>query len=162
MHFLQELVAYEEMDARNPNLCQRMQLKIIDILLCNVYITKDCYLQKSRILVKKSRLLRACGVDGLNSCIKCLSEAISILVSYLFIYFNSCFTLNNCINCFCFILELLAADKMYLTEQNNTSGLPSSPNAPYCHQLALAYCLRALCTQELDQNLEVVLPSLLF
>lgn len=54
------------------------------------------------------------------------------------------------------------ADIMYAMEQNNTSGVPLVSNAPYCHQLALTYCLRALCTQELDQNSEVVLPSLLF
>lgn len=86
LHFLQELVAYEEVESRHPILCRRMQLKIINILLCNVYIRKDCYLQRSRLLVKKGRFHRACGVDGLNSCIQCLSEAVSILVSYLFVY----------------------------------------------------------------------------
>ncbi|PIA27888.1 hypothetical protein AQUCO_07400015v1, partial [Aquilegia coerulea] len=75
----QELLAYEEMEKLNTNLCQSMQMKIIDILVHNVYVTKDYLLKKSTTLIKKGRIARARGIDGLNSCIDCLSEAISEL-----------------------------------------------------------------------------------
>ncbi|KAF8411822.1 hypothetical protein HHK36_004381 [Tetracentron sinense] len=114
----QELLAYEEMNAQYPNLCQKMQLKIANILLLNVYVTKDNLLQKSRIFIRKGRAFRAYGIEGLNSCIQCLSEAISIL--------------------------------------NDLSSESSRSSAPVCHQLALAYCLHALCTQESEPNSEII------
>lgn len=64
-------------------LCHRMQMKIMDILLKDIYVGKDCSLQKSRIYVKKGRALRACGTEGLRDCIHCLSQAIHTLVSLL-------------------------------------------------------------------------------
>lgn len=78
---IQELLAYEEMNALYPELCQKMQMKIISFLLEDVYVTRDSLLQKSRILVRKGRILRYSGNDGLEDCIQCLSEAISLLVS---------------------------------------------------------------------------------
>lgn len=86
--FLQELIAYGVMEARYPNICQKMQLKVIDILLNEVYTTKDYYMQRSRIFVRKGKVIRGCGVEGLSHCIECLSEAISLLVSF-FPYRNS-------------------------------------------------------------------------
>lgn len=67
----------------NPEFCQKMQMQIIDILLQDVYVTPDSWLQKSRILVRKGRVLRLYGIKGLKDCIHCLSEAISSLVSHL-------------------------------------------------------------------------------
>ncbi|XP_057978228.1 separase isoform X2 [Malania oleifera] len=75
----QELVAYEKMSGSYPNICQEMQMKIINILLNNVYITRDTCLLKSRIFVVKGRLLRAHGFEALKDCIECLSEAISTI-----------------------------------------------------------------------------------
>ncbi|GMY05223.1 separase isoform X2 [Fagus crenata] len=72
----QELFAYEEMNALYPEFCQQMQMKIIGILLQDVYVTPDNYLQKSRILVRKGKALRVCGIEGLKDCIQCLSESI--------------------------------------------------------------------------------------
>lgn len=87
LHFcspiFQELHAYEEMNPLGPELCQRRQMQIISILLQNVYNTEDSGLQKSRILLKKARTLRAMGREGLKDCIQCLSEAISFMVIYL-------------------------------------------------------------------------------
>ncbi|XP_057494488.1 LOW QUALITY PROTEIN: separase-like [Actinidia eriantha] len=77
----QELLAYNEMSALNPRLCQKMQMDIIGLLLSKVYVTHDSFLQKSKILVAKGRELRACGMEGLNGCIECLSEAISTILS---------------------------------------------------------------------------------
>lgn len=70
------------MEGRNPGLCQQMQLKVIDTLLDDIFTADEYQLQRSRILVRKGRALRACGKEGLNECIKCLSDAISLLVSF--------------------------------------------------------------------------------
>ncbi|KAL7205879.1 hypothetical protein ACSBR2_018738 [Camellia fascicularis] len=75
----QELLAYNEMSALNPRLCQKMQMDIIAVLLAEVYVSDDSCLQKSKILIAKGRELRACGIEGLNDCIQCLSEAISTM-----------------------------------------------------------------------------------
>ncbi|KAF3435151.1 hypothetical protein FNV43_RR22238 [Rhamnella rubrinervis] len=75
----EELLAYEEMHALYPKLCQKMQMKIIVYLLQDVYVTSDSWLQKSRILVRKGRMLRCYGNDGLKDCIQCLTEAITLL-----------------------------------------------------------------------------------
>ncbi|XP_058007009.1 separase isoform X2 [Hevea brasiliensis] len=114
----QELLAYEEMDTMYPELCQRMQIKIIDILLQDFYFTQDCYLERSRILLKKGRSLRTSGHEGLTDCIRCLSEAISII-----------------------------------NDEKSTN------RSPTCLQLAVAYCLRALCTQEAEPNSKQVLQD---
>ncbi|KAK1279769.1 hypothetical protein QJS04_geneDACA004979 [Acorus gramineus] len=117
----QELLAYAEMDTRSPNLCQKMQLKIIEILLQEVYVTKEYYFQRSRVLMRQGIVFRACGGDGLQSCLQCLSEAISLL--------------------------------------KNISGKTSGSNYALCHQLAITYFLHAQCTQEADQNMEVILDD---
>ncbi|XP_020266857.1 separase [Asparagus officinalis] len=75
----QELLAYGLMESRNIDLCQKMQIKVIDTLLNDVLTTEEYNFQRSRILVKKARVLRARGIEGLNDCIKCLNDAISLL-----------------------------------------------------------------------------------
>ncbi|CAL9041755.1 unnamed protein product [Musa banksii] len=75
----QELVAYNLMESRNPKLCQKMELKVMDFLLKDVYTSKDYILQRSRVLVTKGRAFRAHGTEGLSKCLECLSEAISLL-----------------------------------------------------------------------------------
>ncbi|KAF9612494.1 hypothetical protein IFM89_000416 [Coptis chinensis] len=121
----QELLAYEQMEENYINLCQTMQLKITEILLGEVYVRND--LQRSKVLIKKGRLLRACGIGDLECCIGCLSEAISILsVNQLDVSVEST---SNC---------------------SQVSDL-----------LAVAYCLRALCTQEVPQpNSKVILEDI--
>lgn len=73
------------MDALYPEFCQQMQMKIIGILLKDVYITPESCLQKSRILVRKGRALRVCGIEGLKDCIQCLSDSLSTIVSFFFL-----------------------------------------------------------------------------
>ncbi|XP_020517182.1 separase isoform X2 [Amborella trichopoda] len=55
--------------------------------------------------------------------------------------------LNDCLQCLsesiCLLNTKLAED-------------PAECNASLCHQLAMTYCLHALCTQEADQNSEVI------
>ncbi|XP_010245919.1 PREDICTED: separase isoform X3 [Nelumbo nucifera] len=118
----QELLAYEEMMAQLPNLCQRMQLEIMNTLLLDVYVTKENWLQKSRIFIRKGGAFRAQGIEYLDSCIQCLSEAICIL--------------------------------------NDISREPSSSSCSVHHQLAIAYSLRALCTQETEPNSKLILHDI--
>ncbi|KAL5564053.1 hypothetical protein UlMin_033800 [Ulmus minor] len=72
----QELLAYEEFDALYPEFSQKMQMKIIVQLLQDVYVTPDSWLERSRILMRKGRVLRLYGIQSLKDCIQCLSEAI--------------------------------------------------------------------------------------
>ncbi|XP_020532873.1 separase isoform X2 [Jatropha curcas] len=115
----QELLAYEEMEIMYPELCQRMQNEIIDIILQNVYVTQDSYLERARILIRKGRALRTHGFEGSEDCVQCLSEAISII-----------------------------------------NGEKRSLGAPSCHQLAVAYCLRALCIQEAEPTSKQVFQDI--
>ncbi|GMI95423.1 EXTRA SPINDLE POLES, RADIALLY SWOLLEN 4, homolog of separase, HOMOLOGY OF SEPARASE 1 [Hibiscus trionum] len=116
----QELLAYQEMTHGYPDFCQRMQIKVIDLLMENDYAIEDDPLQRARILIRKGRTLRANGIEALKDCIWCLSEAIPIM--------------ENCLK-FC---------------GETHAGTAAS------HQLAAAYCLRALCTQEDEPNSEQV------
>ncbi|KAL5787518.1 hypothetical protein ACOSP7_004467 [Xanthoceras sorbifolium] len=118
----QEFCAYEELSHLGSDFCQKMQMEIINILLQDVYITQDSCLQKSRILLKKGRTLRARGTAALKDCVHCLSEAISIM--------------------------------------NDMHGETCSCRTLACHQLAVAYCLRALCTQEAEPNSKQVLQDI--
>ncbi|XP_065870788.1 separase isoform X2 [Euphorbia lathyris] len=115
----QELLAYEEMENRFPELCRRMQIEIIDVLLRDAYVTPNCHIERSRILLKKGQALRACGFDGLVDCIQCLSEVISII-----------------------------------------NGEKCNGGSPTCQQLAVAYGLRALCTQESEPNSKQILQDI--
>uniref|UniRef100_A0ACD5YX29 Uncharacterized protein n=1 Tax=Avena sativa TaxID=4498 RepID=A0ACD5YX29_AVESA len=75
----QELLAYGAMESRAAMLCANMQNRIIDILLNEIYCSKEYYLDRSKMLVRKARALRASGVQNISSCLKSLSEAISLL-----------------------------------------------------------------------------------
>uniref|UniRef100_A0A0D9VLJ7 Separase n=1 Tax=Leersia perrieri TaxID=77586 RepID=A0A0D9VLJ7_9ORYZ len=75
----QELLAYALVESRGTMLCVEMQKKIIDILLNKIYCSKENYLERSRVLVRKARVLRASGVQSISSCLESLSEAISLL-----------------------------------------------------------------------------------
>ncbi|KAI3774516.1 hypothetical protein L1987_49074 [Smallanthus sonchifolius] len=118
----QELEAYREMKSLNPELCKVMQTTISNILLEDIYCTKDSIFQKSRILIAKARESRACGVQGLNECIEFLSEATSNM------------------------------SDMY--EKNKEAC------GPVCNLLAVAYCLRALCTQEAEPNSKLLVQDI--
>lgn len=75
------------MSALYPGFCYKMQMKIIGILLQDVYVTPDSCLQKSKLLGRKGIALRACGIEGLKDCIQCLSDSISTIVSHLVLFF---------------------------------------------------------------------------
>ncbi|KAG6652968.1 separase isoform X5 [Carya illinoinensis] len=122
----QEMLAYEEMSALYPEFCYKMQIKIIDILLRDVYVTPDSCLQKSRLLGRKGMALRARGIEGLKDCIQCLSDSISTI----------------------------------LLKQKEAYGETCSRGIPTCHQLAVTYCLRALCTQEIEPNSKLIFQDI--
>ncbi|MED6119530.1 hypothetical protein PIB30_012720 [Stylosanthes scabra] len=75
----QELQAYEEINLKCPEFCQKMQMKIINILLQDIYLTPGTCFQKAQTLVRKGKALRMCGTGGLRDCIQCFSEAITIM-----------------------------------------------------------------------------------
>ncbi|MED6157431.1 hypothetical protein PIB30_023002 [Stylosanthes scabra] len=75
----QELQAYEEINLKYPEFCQKMQMKIMHILLQDIYITPGTCFQKAQTLVRKGKALRMCGSGGLRDCIQCFSEAITIM-----------------------------------------------------------------------------------
>lgn len=62
-------------------------MEIIDILLDKVYHSRRC-IQSSIILVKKGMLSRNSGIEGLENCIHCLSDAIESIVSYIRLLFR--------------------------------------------------------------------------
>ncbi|KAL0422316.1 UNVERIFIED_CONTAM: Separase [Sesamum latifolium] len=71
-----ELLAYDERSYLNPRYCLRMRMRIIDVLLEEVYITNVSNVNKSKILIEKAKVLRANGLARLDECIQCLSNAI--------------------------------------------------------------------------------------
>lgn len=75
----QELLAYYLMKNRNPDLCKKMQSKLIDALLNEVLTSEEYKLQRSRVLVWKGRAVRDNGGEGLYNCIKCMRDAILLL-----------------------------------------------------------------------------------
>ncbi|VVB12005.1 unnamed protein product, partial [Arabis nemorensis] len=75
----QELLAYEEVFPLSSNLGQQTRIKIADILLKDVYVTKSMHVERSRILIWKARMARTSGTEHLSDCICFLSEAISLL-----------------------------------------------------------------------------------
>uniref|UniRef100_A0A453PPN7 Uncharacterized protein n=1 Tax=Aegilops tauschii subsp. strangulata TaxID=200361 RepID=A0A453PPN7_AEGTS len=79
----QELLKYGEMESRATMLCGNMQIRIIDILLNELYCSKEYYLDRSKVLVRKAHALRSSGVQNISRCLESLSEAISLLRSIL-------------------------------------------------------------------------------
>lgn len=67
-------------------------MKVIDVLLEDIYVTKDNTVKKCRIFIEKAKSLRAQGSEKVDECIQCLSDAISKLVSYML---QSCSLLFN-------------------------------------------------------------------
>lgn len=145
------------MEALYPEFCQQMQMKIIGILLKDVYITPDTCLQKSRILVRKGRGLRVCGIEGLKDCIQCLSDSISTIVSFFF--FSYSFIIDQTFSSKSFVPFGVGflIDMKNLLKQNELYGETCSRGISTCHQLAVTYCLRALCIQEAEPNSKVLM-----
>ncbi|CAN1228737.1 ESP1 [Linum grandiflorum] len=77
----QELLVYERMENMYPEFTQAMLLKIIDILLQDVYVRDEDCLERSRILLRKGRALRANPDQAISNSIQWASEAISVLIS---------------------------------------------------------------------------------
>ncbi|KAA3481325.1 separase-like [Gossypium australe] len=52
-----ELLAYEEMTHEYLDFCQRMQIKVVDLLLQDAYAIEDSPLLKARMLIRKGRTI---------------------------------------------------------------------------------------------------------
>ncbi|CAH8325272.1 unnamed protein product [Eruca vesicaria subsp. sativa] len=74
----QEILAYEESVPECSRLCRANQLEIADILLKEVFITKDLLLERAKVLMWKARMLTT-GAEHLKECVDHLSKAISTL-----------------------------------------------------------------------------------
>lgn len=79
-----------------PDFCQRMQIKVINLLLQDAYAIEDSPLLKAKMLIRKGRTIRANGIDALKECIWCLSEAISIMVLHEITSLFLCSVVINC------------------------------------------------------------------
>ncbi|TVU28695.1 hypothetical protein EJB05_20225, partial [Eragrostis curvula] len=77
----QELLSYGLIEALDTTFCAKMQMRIVDILLDEIYCSKEYYLERSRVLVRKAGAFRVSGVKHIHNCLECLSEAISLLDS---------------------------------------------------------------------------------
>ncbi|XP_057803899.1 separase isoform X2 [Salvia miltiorrhiza] len=75
----EELCAYDEKSYLNPRYSLRMKMKVINVLLEEIYVTKDSIVKKCRVLIQKAKSLRALGLERLDECIQCLSDAVSTL-----------------------------------------------------------------------------------
>ena len=80
-YILQELLAYGLTEAQSTEFCSKMQIRIIDVLLHKIYCSKEHFLERSRVLLRKAGALRASGVENIKSCLESLHDAISLLVS---------------------------------------------------------------------------------
>ncbi|CAL4967209.1 unnamed protein product [Urochloa decumbens] len=78
-HVKEELLAYGLMETRGSTFCAEMQIRVIDVLLDEIYYSEEHCLERSRFLVRKAGALRACGVQNIERCLDSLSEAISLL-----------------------------------------------------------------------------------
>ncbi|KAL6912053.1 hypothetical protein ACP4OV_000858 [Aristida adscensionis] len=77
----QELLVYGLMDSRGIGFCAEMQMRIISVLLDEIYCSNEYCLERSRVLVRKAGVLRSSGVRNINNCLASLSEAIFLLDS---------------------------------------------------------------------------------
>ncbi|KAJ4870209.1 Separase [Raphanus sativus] len=69
----------DEMFPLSSKLGQQTRVEIADILLKDVYVTKDMHIERARILVWKTKMTMASGIEDRADCIRSLSEAFSIL-----------------------------------------------------------------------------------
>ncbi|KAJ3694888.1 hypothetical protein LUZ60_000265 [Juncus effusus] len=75
----QELLAYALLEPQFPDFCIKMQEKVSKVLLNDLYIADEYPVERSRVLVRKARFIRAGGIEKLKDCVDCLSDAIFLL-----------------------------------------------------------------------------------
>ncbi|KAK4438264.1 Separase [Sesamum alatum] len=131
----EELLAYDEKSYLNRTYCLRMRMKIIDVLLEEVYITKDSNLKKSKILIEKAKILRAHGLARLNECVQCLSNAISTL--------NSIYTGKSCSSRVHNLLIHAYILRALCTQEAAPISMVLSPRSDFVQDIyaALKFCL---------------------
>ncbi|KAG6409188.1 hypothetical protein SASPL_132222 [Salvia splendens] len=75
----EELFAYNEKSYLNPRYSLKMKMKVINVLLEEIYVTNESTVEKCRVLIQKAKSLRALGLEQLDKGIQCLSDAVSTL-----------------------------------------------------------------------------------
>ncbi|KAF8099569.1 hypothetical protein N665_0241s0003 [Sinapis alba] len=65
-HWVKELIAYEEILLLSSKLCREKHTKIVDILLKEVFVTKDLLVERARTLIWRARVIRASGTEHLK------------------------------------------------------------------------------------------------
>ncbi|KAL8478593.1 hypothetical protein ACS0TY_030468 [Phlomoides rotata] len=147
----EELLAYDEKCYLNPKFCLKMKMKVISILLKEVYVTKDSILKKCGVLIEKAKSLRAHGSACMDECIQCLSDAISTL-KLIYNTRTSCSSQVHHLLVHAYILHALwtqeaAPDSMFL-----------SPKSDFLHNIhdALNLCLRSDHGHADEQNEDIL------
>ncbi|XP_047976121.1 separase isoform X2 [Salvia hispanica] len=79
----EELLAYNGKSYLNPRYSLKMKMKVINVLLEEIYVTKESIVEKCRVLIQKAISLRALGLEQLDKGIQCLSDAVSTLLTYV-------------------------------------------------------------------------------
>lgn len=117
----EELLAYSKIESEHSRF---MRKGIVELLLDDVYVTKEFSLERSRVLLEQTKIARLTGAAGSGRCMDCLSDAILLLRDVLDEDYNP--------NGNSFFLDRVR------------------------HQLAVTYCVHAICTQETNANSEVI------
>jgi len=60
-----------------------MRKGIVELLLDDVYVTKEFSLERSRVLLEQTKIARLTGAAGSGRCMECLSDAILLLVRFV-------------------------------------------------------------------------------
>lgn len=72
----EELLAYSKIESEHSRF---MRKGIVELLLDDVYVTKEFSLERSRVLLEQTKIARLTGAAGSGRCMDCLSDAILLL-----------------------------------------------------------------------------------
>jgi hypothetical protein len=75
----QEELAFGSMEPQGTIFCAQMQIRILDILLDEIYSSEEYFLERSRVLIRKAGVLRSSGMKNISNCLEFLSKSISLL-----------------------------------------------------------------------------------
>ena len=79
----EELLAYSKIETE---LSRFMRKGIVELLLDEVYVTKEFALERSRVLLEQTKISRLSGAAGSGGFMDCLSDAISLLVRFFSVF----------------------------------------------------------------------------
>ena len=82
-----EILAYEKLVYVCSGLCRANQLKIANILLKDVFITKDLFVERARVLTWKAIMTTTNDAEPLKECVRYLSESIFFVHFFCAVFF---------------------------------------------------------------------------